>query len=152
MGNYTPINLHNSHTWQSYFKDLFIEILKTPDAAGNVMFSVQKAGISRRTAYDWRKKDIGFAKKWDEAVIEGRQRLKMEAEKGLRKLIKKGNVTAIIFVLKKLGPEEWGNKPQVIAQSNNLNYYSFTEKERNEANTEFMKFFNAKYGPPSDRI
>lgn len=47
----------------------------------NVTLACRRAGIPRRTAYDWREADEGFARKWDEAVDEGIDLLEVELRK-----------------------------------------------------------------------
>lgn len=47
----------------------------------NVTLACRRAGIPRRTAYDWREADEGFARKWDEAVDEGVDLLEAELHK-----------------------------------------------------------------------
>lgn len=46
-------------------KDLFIEYLKRDH---NISFACEYAGISRKTAYQWREKDSQFADQWEQAV------------------------------------------------------------------------------------
>ena len=47
----------------------------------NVTLACRRAGIARRTAYDWREADAGFARKWDDAIDEGVDLLEAELHK-----------------------------------------------------------------------
>jgi hypothetical protein len=47
----------------------------------NVTLTYRRADIPRRTAYDWREADEGFARKWDDAVDEGIDLLEAELHK-----------------------------------------------------------------------
>ena len=47
----------------------------------NVTLACRQAGIARRTAYDWREADEGFARKWDDAIYEGVDLLEAELHK-----------------------------------------------------------------------
>ncbi len=47
----------------------------------NVTLTCRRADIPRRTAYDWREADEGFARKWDDAVDEGIDLLEAELHK-----------------------------------------------------------------------
>lgn len=62
--------------------------------------AVVQAGIHRSTYYDWRNADEEFAKKSDEARSMGKEFISDMAESVLINLIKKENMTAIIFWLK----------------------------------------------------
>ena len=44
----------------------------------NVTLACRRAGIPRRTAYDWRDADEAFARQWDEALDEGIDLLEAE--------------------------------------------------------------------------
>ena len=44
----------------------------------NVTLACRRAGIPRRTAYDWRESDAPFARKWDAALEEGIDLLEAE--------------------------------------------------------------------------
>ena len=47
----------------------------------NVTLASRRAGIPRRTAYDWREANEGFARDWDDAVDEGVDLLEAELHK-----------------------------------------------------------------------
>ena len=59
-------------------KTVFLEALVV---TLNVTLACRRAGIARRTAYDWREADEGFARKWDDAVDEGVDLLEAELHK-----------------------------------------------------------------------
>lgn len=86
------------------------------------------AGVSRRTAYDWREADDEFRKEWDSAVDEGTDRLEDEAHRRARDGVAKpvfqggkrvGTIqeysdTLTIFLLKARRPEKF--KERVSAE------------------------------------
>ena len=59
-------------------KALFLQALTD---TVNVTLSCRKAGIPRRTAYDWREADDAFARDWDEALEEGIDLLEAEVHR-----------------------------------------------------------------------
>ena len=59
-------------------KTVFLEALVV---TLNVTLACRRAGIARRTAYDWREADAGFARKWDDAIDEGVDLLEAELHK-----------------------------------------------------------------------
>ena len=59
-------------------KTVFLEALV--DTVNGIL-ACRRAGIARRTAYDWREADAGFARKWDDAVDEGVDLLEAELHK-----------------------------------------------------------------------
>lgn len=82
------------------------------------------AGISRRTAYEWRDADDEFRSRWDEAVEEGTDRLEDEAQRRARDgvtepVFYKGDVvgqvqrysdTLMIFLLKARRPDKFKDR------------------------------------------
>lgn len=96
----------------------FCEALAT---TGNVTESCKQAGIARRTAYEWRAADPGFAKDWDDAIEAGLDELEQECKRrGLRGYdepvfykgeevgaIKRYSDTLAIFLLKGGRPEKY---------------------------------------------
>jgi len=61
--------------------------------------------ISRNSVYRWRKEDPGFAKKMDEALVEGETRLIEVAETNLISLVQDSDWKAIHFVLSRRSPK-----------------------------------------------
>ncbi len=59
-------------------QDLFLKALTE---TVNVTLSCRKAGVPRRTVYDWREADAAFARRWDEALEEGIDLLEAEAHR-----------------------------------------------------------------------
>ena len=55
--------------------------LRTLTETVNVTLSCRKAGIPRRTAYDWREADAAFARRWDETLEEGIDLLEAEVHR-----------------------------------------------------------------------
>lgn len=88
----------------------FLTELGDEKVAGNVLVACRRVGVPRATVYFWKANDSEFAKKWSEIVMEAQDTFIDEAEYALRNQVLKGNVSAIMFVLKKLKPEKWGDK------------------------------------------
>lgn len=80
-------------------KEDFIQALRK--TFGNVSDAAARVHISRKTYYDWLKRDKRFAEQCAE-VSEG---VIDFAESALKKLIREGNPSAIIFYLKTKGKE-----------------------------------------------
>ncbi len=55
--------------------------LKALTETVNVTLSCRKAGVPRRTVYDWREADAAFADRWDEALEEGIDLLEAEVHR-----------------------------------------------------------------------
>ena len=81
-------------------KEFVEELRKTPI----IQYVCQKVGISRSTYYRWLKINRYFAKESGEAHKEGTGLMNDVAQSQLVKLIKSGNLTAIIFWLKSRDP------------------------------------------------
>lgn len=79
--------------------DLAVQTLK--DNYGNITLTCDKVGIDRKTFYNWIEKENYFKEQVEDLNFEERN-LDL-AENQLRKLMVKGNVTAIIFYLKTKG-------------------------------------------------
>ena len=71
-------NSHAAAVRRPRRKTVFLEALVD---TVNVSLSCRWAGIARRTAYDWREADAGFARKWDDAIDEGVDLLEAELHK-----------------------------------------------------------------------
>ncbi|MDD2646864.1 MAG: hypothetical protein PHV78_02600 [Patescibacteria group bacterium] len=65
-----------------------------------VQFACEKVGLNRSSYYRWRKEDKAFARLADDAISDGSSLINDMAESQLLSLIKKGNITAIIYWLK----------------------------------------------------
>lgn len=92
-------------------KDIFLESLRTVPI---VQISATKAGISRKTVYEWRKKDEKFAKEMDEAMVDGIDYVNDMSEGQLLNLIKEKNWPALAFWLKTRNPK-FKDKLEVMA-------------------------------------
>lgn len=78
-------------------KELLLEqIKKTPI----IQIACEKLGFSRPTFYRWKSQDEEFAKKVDEAILEGRLMVNDLAETNLISAVKEKNMTAIMYWLK----------------------------------------------------
>lgn len=64
--------------------------------------------------YRLRAEDPIFRQEWDQIVDLSREGLADIAESKLYEHVRGGNITAIIFTLKKLRPEKWGDKQPVL--------------------------------------
>jgi len=71
-------NSHRATERRPRRKTVFLEALVD---TVNVTLACRRAGIARRTAYDWREADAGFARKWDDAIDEGVDLLEAELHK-----------------------------------------------------------------------
>ena len=71
-------NSHQATERRPRRKTVFLEALVD---TVNVTLACRRAGIARRTAYDWREADAGFARKWDDAIDEGVDLLEAELHK-----------------------------------------------------------------------
>lgn len=90
-------------------KAKFIETLEMDRVAGNVLVAANAVGLSRDTVYRWRREDHIFAEKWSQAVILSGDKRADLAEDKLDEAVRKGNMTAIMYTLKKYRPEIFGN-------------------------------------------
>ena len=84
------------------FKDTFLENLRTVPI---VEVSANKAGISRKSIYKWRKSDKKFATDMDEAMTEGVEFINDMSEGSLLNLIKEKSWPALAFWLKTRNPK-----------------------------------------------
>ena len=82
---------------QAKTKELIIEQLKK---APIVQIASEKAGVGRATYYRWRKEDKEFAKRTDEALLEGSLLVNDMAESKLISAIRDQSLGAIVFWLK----------------------------------------------------
>ena len=83
------------------FQDLFlIELAKIPI----VQVACEKTDLSRNTVYRWRKEDVSFAKKMDQALSDGVALVNDMSESQLLTLIKEKNFPAARFWLNKRHP------------------------------------------------
>lgn len=80
--------------YKDKLKPLFIKALKNND--GNITRACSAIHINRNTYYDWKAKDAKFS----QDVGEVEESLIDLAENELIKLMKAGNITALIFYLK----------------------------------------------------
>ena len=60
--------------WKTVFLEPLVDTV-------NVTLACRRAGIARRTAYDWRETNAGFSRKWDDAIDEGVDLLEAELHK-----------------------------------------------------------------------
>jgi len=80
---------------------------------GHISDICRTIGISRTTFYDWLKKDKEFAN----AIIDAEQELNDDVRDALIQKIADGDMTAIIFYLKKRHPD-FQDRPAILQQFN----------------------------------
>jgi len=86
----------NAGEWQ----DAFIAVLR---GSGNIRHSCEQAGISRKTAYQWKKQDKTFSEKWKDAKEDAIEMLEYEA----RVRAMESSDVLLMFLLKALKPEKY---------------------------------------------
>ncbi len=99
---------------QEKIKDNFIRSLLTK-TAGNISQACQLVGRSRQAINEWRKDDEYFDVAVQNAIVEAKSDLADLAESCLKKRIESGDTTAIIFTLKSLRREFYGDSITVEA-------------------------------------
>lgn len=99
-----------ANTTQIIAKAKFIETLTSDKCGGSISFASKSVGFSRQTIASWRRQDHDFDEAVSAATIQGKTIFADTAERELVKLVRKGNVTAIIFTLKCLRPERWNDR------------------------------------------
>ncbi len=106
-------------------KNRIVETLKSEACCGSISTASRNLGISRQTIYEWRKQDRQFDNDVVEAVKDGKSFLADLAESSLVTRIKNGDTTAIIFTLKTLRKEYYGERDERkelgVLQSNSTN-------------------------------
>lgn len=85
-----------SHPKKAEFIDAYIEL-------GTITHAARKAGISRRTVYDWRQADEEFAL----ALHDCREQVTDDLEREAITRAKDGSDTLLIFMLKANRPEKY---------------------------------------------
>lgn len=108
---------------------LIIELEKAPI----VQIACTRSGVARSTYYRWRKEDLEFRERVETAMRQGRARVSDMAESVLIKLIKEGNLTAVIFWLKSNFASQYAPKTMP------LNSISEEEEAELEAETERLR-------------
>jgi hypothetical protein len=109
--------------------------------------AAKAAGVGRSTAYLWRRQDPEFARKWDEAVVEGIDLLEEEARRRAvdgfneRPVYHRGVIVGeireysdklLMFLLKRRMPEVYGkdaNRPRGFARSHDASRKVDTKEE-----------------------
>ena len=92
-----------------------------------VQFAARQAAVHFATAYNHRKRFPEFAAEWDEAVREGIQHLESRAFERAHKL----SDTLLIFLLKNLKPEVYGERVRSMNVNVNLDLASLTDGQLN---------------------
>jgi hypothetical protein len=91
-------------------KKKFLIALALESVGGMAILACQVSGIARSYIYRLRSADPKFREEWDEAVHHSNELLGDIAEMKLMELVKMGNVSSIIFALKKYRPEKFGDR------------------------------------------
>lgn len=105
-------------------KDKFLKVLESEKAAGSITSAALLAGVSRQTIYNWRKEDYYFDEAVIEAIHQGKAVIADMAEQALIKKIKDGDTTAIIFTLKTLKSNYYGEREERKDEERKLNRYA----------------------------
>lgn len=97
---------------------------------GNITLACKEAKISRQLFYYYKKTDVNFENalnqiKLDDLIVD-------LAEEALIRLIKKGNVAAILFVLKTKGKSRGYSQDFIFEQSSNKIDFSVLSQEELE--------------------
>lgn len=87
----------------------FLETLALDNVGGNITLAAEVAGVGRQYMYQLRAKIPEFKIKWDATQKAAKTYKGDVAEIALMKAVRDGNITAIIFALKKYNPEEFGD-------------------------------------------
>jgi hypothetical protein len=114
--------------WTPEKEEKFLK--KLVATGGNVSAACRVIGAARSTAYDHKKNDTEFAKKWQEAVDQGIDALEQEARRrafiGVKKKvfykgqkideIREFSDTLLIFILKALRPEKYVERQEITGR------------------------------------
>lgn len=122
-------------------KRAFLEALADEKISGSVHFACKKVGYSRAWMYRLRAEDDDFSQAWNQVTIQSRESLADFAESKLFEHVRGGNITAIIFTLKKLRPEKWGDKEVVPTP----------QQQSHPMSKEFYEKVYLKYKPYLDK-
>jgi len=95
------------------WQDAFLATLRN---SGNVRVSCEKAGIARKTAYQWKKKSKTFAKKWEDALEDAVDMLEDIA----MERAKKSSDVLLIFLLKAHRPEKYKDRYEHTSLERNI--------------------------------
>ena len=111
-------------------KRAFLDALAEEKISGSVYFACKAVGYSRSWMYKLKSEDADFSQEWDQVVSLSREGLADIAESKLYEHVRGGNITAIIFTLKKLRPEKWGDKQPTLPppQETHVMSQNFYEK------------------------
>ena len=91
---------HRRHRHAMEWRDAFLEALRSTPI---IKQACRAAGVSRKVAYDWRKKDGEFAAEWNDALQDGIDTL----EEILMRRAEERDTVAMIFLLKGLRPKKY---------------------------------------------
>lgn len=121
-------------------KKKFLESLSAPHSAGNISYACKKTGLSRQTIYNWQNEDKEFKAEMEKCIQEGKSSIADLAEEALVKKIKEGNITAIIFTLKSLRRDYYGEFSEIPKDETN-EYENFPlGKPKNEKEEKILEF------------
>lgn len=101
------------------------QLKKTPI----IQIACERAGIARSTIYRWISLDKEFAKRVDEAVLQGTLLVNDVAESQLMAAIRERNITAIIFWLRHRH-DAYKAKVEVTANITSQNYELTPEQQK----------------------
>jgi hypothetical protein len=121
---------------------------------GSLSKAAKRAGVDRRTHYNWRKSDPSYAEAFEQAKLESADAL----EDTLNDMAHEGNVVAAIFLLKGLRPEKYRERSQVqvewdgdLSKLTDAQLAKMDEQGRQQlAEQERLKALNAAETPASE--
>ena len=122
-------------------KKNFLELLASKKSGGSISMASSLVGISRQTIYDWRKDDSDFDQGIIDAMREGKTQIADLAEQALVKRIEAGDTTAVIFTLKTLRSNRYGDKDERREEEKRVNEKS-PQARQIETPERFLLYFN----------
>lgn len=100
----------------------------------SVKAAAELTSTNRRTFYDWRDQDPGFAKDWDDAIKEAVEELEDEVRSRALDRADKNSHILLMFLLKKHDPSYRENfKREVTVKHEKVHEIEFSQEEIDEA-------------------
>lgn len=136
----------------------FLESYRSSETGGVIIKSCERSGVPRASVYVWLKEDPIFKDLFDQATRYVMDLIKENVFSSYNRLLMAGHPTIVMRSMEQYYPEivgrrsvdrEQENKGGTPASINNtqVNYYSFTEEERNSFNNSFREFLIEKTTP-----
>lgn len=115
---------------ETKLKEIFLNHLSNNDICGNISLACLKSNISRQTFYYWKKHDLTFRSQAEAFINDGHENLADLAENQLKKKILNGDTTAIIFALKSLRRQNYGEAKLNTIQQNQQPQEIYTTRQK----------------------